>query len=267
MRRPLVVPLVLAGALALGSCSGNGPEGGGLPEVSSGFGEQPVLTFPESEAPEGLQVETLAEGDGAEVGEGEYIVADYIGQVWGAEAPFNDTWDIGYPIGFPLDGVIQGWSEGIPGSHVGDRLLLSIPSEMGYPQGNPQAGIEAGDTLVFVIDVLSVHPEGEWTSQADARDTGELANLPVTVEGPPGSPPSISVVEGSPEPEELSGTVVAEGDGETVGRRASSFSRGPRPDGMAPTAEAPGRPAFPRPCRSARADPSTPCPALRWVPA
>ena len=35
-------------------------------------------------------------------------------------------------------------------------MLLVIPPDQGYgPQGNPQAGIEGTDTLVFVVDILA----------------------------------------------------------------------------------------------------------------
>lgn len=223
MRR-LTLPLALAAALALAGCGGGAqpadpsggtssaveettaaeetpsaedttpaaPAGDELPSVEGGFGEQPSLTFPASGAPGELRVETISAGEGAEVGEGDYIIADYIGQVWGAEAPFNDSWDMGAPIGFSLNGVIPGWSEGIPGAHVGDRLLLSIPSDMGYGDaGQPAAGINGGDTLVFVIDVLGTYPEGNWFGQADAKDTGAIATLPVTVTGALGTQPSI----------------------------------------------------------------------------
>ena len=40
---------------------------------------------------------------------------------------------------------------------VGSRVLLSIPSELGYgKRGVPQAGIKGGDTLVFVTEILGV---------------------------------------------------------------------------------------------------------------
>ena len=43
------------------------------------------------------------------------------------------------------------------GQRVGSRVLLSIPSELGYgDRGVPQAGIKGGDTLVFVTEILGV---------------------------------------------------------------------------------------------------------------
>lgn len=243
MRRLTLTTAAVAAALALASCGGaeetptdggatssetgttegdapegDAPAGDEMPAVDGEFGAQPTLTFPETGAPAELRTEILSEGDGAEVGEGDYIVANYIGQVWGADAPFNDSWGMGSPIGFSLNQVIDGWKEGIPGASVGDRVLLSIPSDKAYgEQGQPSGGIEPNADLVFVIDVLGTYPADSWFSQADAKDTGAIANLPVTVDGALGEQPTISVVEGAPEPTEMSGTVIAEGTGEPVG--------------------------------------------------
>jgi peptidylprolyl isomerase len=54
-----------------------------LPSATGGFGEKPVITFPTPEAPAGLQVEVLVEGDGPEIAAGDNIVVHYLGQSWG----------------------------------------------------------------------------------------------------------------------------------------------------------------------------------------
>lgn len=228
MRRAPLALLAATLGLTLAACGGevpdnpSGPEtsqagtgGDGTYEVTGGFGEQPVITFSGDPSAE-LAVQTLSEGDGSEVAAGDYIVADYVGQVWGAETAFNDTWVMGGPIGFSLNQVIDGWSEGIPGAHVGDRIAISIPSEKGYPQGQPGAGIEPGDTLVFVIDVLGAYSSDSMSGQADATDTGAAGDLPATVTGDLGGPATIAVNSGAPEPAEPGITVIAEGTGAPV---------------------------------------------------
>ncbi|MDO5494819.1 MAG: peptidylprolyl isomerase, partial [bacterium] len=57
----------------------------------------------------------------------------------------------------------------------------------------------------------------EMFGEADARETGELANLPMSVEGALGAQPTLSIDPDAPEPTEVVGTVVAEGSGEPVG--------------------------------------------------
>jgi peptidylprolyl isomerase len=220
MRRPLSLSAVAAAALLLAACSG---EAGGTdgPQVSGEFGEQPTLTFPDSDPPAELTVDVVSEGDGEEVAEGDFVVADYIGQVWGADATFDDSFARGQVAGFSLDQVIQGWQQGLPGTHVGDRVLLSIPSDLGYPEGNPDAGIAAGDTLVFVVDVVAAFGSDELAGQSDAVDTGELAELPVTVSGELGQPATVAVKPDAAAPEELAMTTIAEGSGEVVGDSGS----------------------------------------------
>ena len=51
---------------------------------------------------------------------------------------------------------LRGWDQLVPGHNVGSRLVVSIPPEYGYgSRGIPSAGIGGGDTLVFVIDIIS----------------------------------------------------------------------------------------------------------------
>ena len=233
MRRPVALTsLALAAALTLGACSsGDGeesptaegtttasaeatPPGDELPTVAGAFGETPEITFPGSGAPAELEVEVLEPGDGAEVGTDDYVVANYAGQVWDGEV-FDSSFERGAPTGFSLNQVIPGWKEGLTGTNVGDRVLLSIPAELGYGD-NPQGEvIEAGDTLVFVVDVVGTYAP-DAAGQADATAVVPAPELPVTVEGAPGEVPSVTVDEGAPEPTEPVVTVIANGTGDAV---------------------------------------------------
>ena len=129
-----------------------------MPSVEGAKGTKPMLTFPGPEAPEGLQVQVLDAGDGQVVEAGDTIVANYLGQIWGGEV-FDNSYDRGQPLSFQVGVgmVIRGWDDALVGQRVGSRLLLSIPSELGYgDRGVPQAGIRGGDTLVFVTEILGV---------------------------------------------------------------------------------------------------------------
>ncbi len=50
---------------------------------------------------------------------------------------FDSSWNRGESITFPLQGLIQGWQEGIPGMKVGGRRQLTIPPQLAY--GPPAA--------------------------------------------------------------------------------------------------------------------------------
>ncbi len=125
--------------------------------VSGGFGDKPVLEFSGAEPPEDLVVEVLQEGDGPVVEAGDTIVCNYLGQVWNGNV-FDNSYDRGAPLDFQIGVgmVIAGWDDGLVGQRVGSRVLLAIPSHLGYGEfGVPQAGIAGGDTLVFVTDIVA----------------------------------------------------------------------------------------------------------------
>lgn len=127
-----------------------------LPEATGGFGDKPVLTFPDVAAPAELEEKVLVQGTGDTVEAGNTIVVNYLGQLWGGGI-FDNSYDRGAPIDFPIGvgAVIGGWDQGLVGKQVGSRVLLSIPPHHGYgSRGVPQAGIGGDDTLVFVVDIL-----------------------------------------------------------------------------------------------------------------
>ena len=127
-----------------------------MPSVEGAKGSRPTLTFPDTDAPEGLQVQLLDAGTGPEIKAGDTISAHYLGQSW-AGAVFDNSYDRGQPLRFRVGvgEVIRGWDDGLVGQRVGSRVLLSIPAELGYgDHGVPQAGIKGGATLVFVTEIL-----------------------------------------------------------------------------------------------------------------
>lgn len=127
-----------------------------LPQASGGFGDRPTLTFPAAPAPADLQVQVLVPGTGDAVEAGQDIEVHYLGQTWGGGV-FDTSYDRGETISFPIGvgKVIAGWDQGLVGQQIGSRLLLSIPSHLGYgDRGVPAAGIRGGDTLVFVVDIV-----------------------------------------------------------------------------------------------------------------
>jgi FKBP-type peptidyl-prolyl cis-trans isomerase FkpA len=56
-------------------------------------------------------------------------------------------------LSIPLSSVIQGWKIGVPHINTGGRILLLIPSALGY--GNTvSGGIPKNSVLIFTIDLL-----------------------------------------------------------------------------------------------------------------
>jgi FKBP-type peptidyl-prolyl cis-trans isomerase len=56
----------------------------------------------------------------------------------------------------PLSSVIQGWKIGLQHINTGGRILLMIPSALGY--GNEAtAGVPKNSVLIFTVDLLGLH--------------------------------------------------------------------------------------------------------------
>jgi peptidylprolyl isomerase len=144
----------------------DGPEGteqkapSWAPELQAdGNGGVTGLDFSKAPEPDGkLRSAALIQGKGAAVKAGQSITVNYLGQVYGAAKPFDDSYSRGEPTSFGIGtgGVIPGWDKTLVGATVGSRMILAIPPADGYgKQGNPQAGIKGTDTLYFVVDILA----------------------------------------------------------------------------------------------------------------
>lgn len=104
-----------------------------------------------------LVITDEVEGSGDEVTTGATVTAHYVGVSASTGSQFDASWDRGAPISFPLDGVIQGWSQGLLGMKVGGRRTLVIPGHMAYGANPPPgAGIAPNETLVFTVDLVDV---------------------------------------------------------------------------------------------------------------
>jgi len=108
-----------------------------------------------------LKVIDLKEGDGEEVAGPETTVnAHYTGAIASTGVIFQSSYDTGSPIEFPLDGVIAGWTEGVPGMKVGGTRRLIIPADKAYgpaPVGySYQPGGQPLGPLVFDITLEGI---------------------------------------------------------------------------------------------------------------
>jgi peptidylprolyl isomerase len=95
----------------------------------------------------------LIKGTGPKVKAGQTITANYYGMVYGATAPFDESYSQS-PLSSPLSSLVKGWQEGLVGVPVGSRVFLQIPPSLGYGDA-AQTGIPANSTLYFVLDVLA----------------------------------------------------------------------------------------------------------------
>ena len=67
---------------------------------------------------------------------------------------FDSSYERGAPVEFELNGVVPGFQKAITGQKVGSTVAVAMTSADGYPNGEPRAGIQPGDSLVFAIKIL-----------------------------------------------------------------------------------------------------------------
>ena len=104
--------------------------------------------------PEGeLLRSVLKEGTGKLVTTEMTVTANYLGQVYKGEKPFDESYSK-EPVPFALTGVVQGWTYGLSGLKVGTRVLLQIPPDLGYG-AQEKDNIPANSTLYFIVDIVS----------------------------------------------------------------------------------------------------------------
>ena len=114
--------------------------------------------MPAGKPPKKLVIKDLIPGTGQAAKAGDPITVNYIGVDFANGKPFDNSYDRGQPFPFQLGGgqVIPGWDRGLVGMKVGGRRELVIPPNLAYgPQGQPPV-IKPHETLVFVVDLLSI---------------------------------------------------------------------------------------------------------------
>lgn len=106
----------------------------------------------------GLQIETLAEGEGANPTAEDSVRVHYRGTLIDGQE-FDSSYGRGEPVTFPLQGVIKGWTEGLQLMKKGGKARLVIPAELAYGPGGAGEMIGPNATLVFEVELLDINPE------------------------------------------------------------------------------------------------------------
>ncbi|HPZ51105.1 MAG TPA: FKBP-type peptidyl-prolyl cis-trans isomerase, partial [Propionibacteriaceae bacterium] len=68
---------------------------------------------------------------------------------------YLSAYERGEPTSFGVAGVVAGFGKALVGQKVGSTVGVAIIPADGYPEGQPGAGIEKGDTIVFAIKILA----------------------------------------------------------------------------------------------------------------
>ena len=101
----------------------------------------------------GLYYQIIVPGVGANPTQNSTVKVNYTGKLLNGET--FDANPTGKPISFPLNGVIKGWTLGIPFIKPGGKILLIIPSGLAY--GDDGSGpIPPNAVLIFKVDLLNI---------------------------------------------------------------------------------------------------------------
>lgn len=111
---------------------------------------EPIDNVPE------LVITDTDPGTGAEVQPGATVTVHYTGALCKNGIIFQSSHDMGQTITFPLNGVIAGWTEGVPGMKVGGTRRLTIPAAKAYGASSPAPNIPANSDLVFDIELVEI---------------------------------------------------------------------------------------------------------------
>lgn len=99
----------------------------------------------------GLVIEDLTIGGGKECPAGATVTIAYKGQLTS-----GTEFDASRRSTFPLNQLIKGWQQGIPGMRVGGKRKLTIPPDLGYGTRGAPPVIPPNATLVFEIELFDV---------------------------------------------------------------------------------------------------------------
>ena len=111
-----------------------------------------------------LIVKDLEVGTGKQVESGDTVVMHYTGWLEepGEQDHKGEQFDSSHDSGIPFETkigagrVIQGWDEGVPGTQIGGKRRLIIPSDLGYGAEGAGLTIPPFATLIFDVELLEI---------------------------------------------------------------------------------------------------------------
>lgn len=102
----------------------------------------------------GLVYRMVTAGTGASPKATDTVKVHYRGTLTNG-TEFDSSYKRGEPASFPLNGVVPCWTEGVQKMKVGEKAVLTCPSNLAYgDQG--QGPIPGGATLIFEIELLGI---------------------------------------------------------------------------------------------------------------
>jgi FKBP-type peptidyl-prolyl cis-trans isomerase FklB len=103
----------------------------------------------------GLQYQILKAGDGPKPLAIDKVKVHYHGTTIDGQV-FDSSVDRGEPISFQLNGLIQGWIEGIQLMPVGSKWKFFLPYNLAYGESGSGAKIPPYSALIFDVELIAI---------------------------------------------------------------------------------------------------------------
>ena len=223
-RRPLLVPATALLALAVSACGSEDPDENGtaVPDVAGvsvtgAYGQEPTVEVEDFDV-SGTETDVLIEGDGPEAAAGEtalvnlHIVNGTTGEK--AYSSFDDG--RAQEVTITPDSLPGGLDAALAGQKRGSRILMTatVTDAIG-PDGAEQVGLGTEDDVVFVVDLLSVHPDDSLDApEGTEQEAPRRLPVPVLEDG---DVTGIDFSKAARKPsDELQVVTLVEGDGPAI---------------------------------------------------
>jgi FKBP-type peptidyl-prolyl cis-trans isomerase len=150
MRNVLILSILMA--LVLASCAQ-------IQELLAPASPSAVAPTPGEEITldNGIKLEDLVVGTGAEAKVGSFVEVNYRGLLENG-TQFDSSYDRKQTLPFQVGAgqMIQGFDVGVRGMKVGGKRKVTIPSELGYGAKGVPGVIPPNSVLIFEVELMSV---------------------------------------------------------------------------------------------------------------
>ncbi len=187
-----------------------------MPTVEGSFGSKATITLPAGQPSGQFVINTLSEGDRATVSKGDWVTVNYSAKDWTTGKELTSSYDSGgKPQLFQAGSgqLVPAFDQSVVGKKVGSRILVVAPPAAAFgSQGNTALGVNGGDTVVFVMDIVESLPQ-------DSTLSGTMTQAPATspqVKDNGKAAPTITIPAGQAAPTDLQQFVLIKGEGNQV---------------------------------------------------
>jgi peptidylprolyl isomerase len=127
----------------------------GYPDVSVDDEGDVVVDIPDSDPPTETEIAVMSKGDGPVVEDGDVVELHFHLTHWESGKTIDETWG-GSTVDWKTEGGIEGLREAVIGQTVGSAIMAILPPRDDDARALPDLGVEADDTLVFVLYIVGV---------------------------------------------------------------------------------------------------------------